>query len=181
MKIDFQTRSPNFTPDSNTKWGSLAAWLPLFGMTGVIAWLRNRKGHWLRRVIIICFFMAFIPLLNSVFQLFSATYYARWFFMFTLMTSLATVMAMSNEDIDWDGAMKWSVGITLAIALPLGLMLKTEGDPSQNKEAEFGLITYKDRFWIYVAIVMLSLMLVSLLIRHINEKDVTPTGRQWRC
>jgi Bacterial membrane protein YfhO. len=163
---------PNFTPDSNTKWGSLAAWLPLFGMTGVIAWLRNRKGHWLRRVIIICFFMAFIPLLNSVFQLFSATYYARWFFMFTLMTSLATVMAMSNEDIDWDGAMKWSVGITLAIALPLGLMLKTEGDPSQNKEAEFGLITYKDRFWIYVAIVMLSLMLVSLLIRHINEKDV---------
>ena len=34
---------PNFTPDSNTKWGSLAAWLPLFGMTGVIAWLRAAR------------------------------------------------------------------------------------------------------------------------------------------
>ena len=40
--------------------------------------------------------MAFIPLLNAAFQLFSATYYARWLFMFTLMTSLATVMALGN-------------------------------------------------------------------------------------
>ena len=26
---------PNFTPDSGSKWASLGAWLPLFGMTGV--------------------------------------------------------------------------------------------------------------------------------------------------
>ncbi len=162
---------PNFTPDSNTKWGSLAAWLPLFGMTGVIGWLQCRKGHWLRRMLIICFFMAFIPLLNSAFQLFSATYYARWFFMFTLMTSLATVMAVSNRDIDWVRAFRWSLGITLAIALPLGCLLKTEADPANEVEAEYGLIAYKDRFWIYVAIVMLSLMMVSLIIRFIRANN----------
>lgn len=162
---------PNFTPDSNTKWGSLAAWLPLFGMTGVIGWLQSRKGHWLRRMILICFFMAFIPLLNSAFQLFSATYYARWFFMFTLMNSLATVMALGNEDIDWDRAFKWSLGITLAIALPLAGLLKKEADPENGTEAEYGLIAYKDRFWIYVAIVMLSMMMVALIIRFIREND----------
>ena len=162
---------PNFTPDSNTKWGSLAAWLPLFGMTGVIGWLQSRKGHWLRRMIIICFFMAFIPLLNAAFQLFSATYYARWLFMFTLMTSLATVMALGNADVDWDRALKWSAGITLAIALPLGLMLKKEGDPDNGVAAEYGLFAYGDRFWIYVAIAMLSLMLVSKIIDYIKEKD----------
>ena len=162
---------PNFTPDSNTKWGSLAAWLPLFGMTGVIAWLQSRKGHWLRRMIIICFFMAFIPLLNSAFQLFSATYYARWFFMFTLMTSLATVMALSNRDVDWERAFRWSLGITLAIALPLGLMLKKEADPENGVVAEYGLVSYPDRFWIYVAIAMLSLMMVSLIIRFLRAND----------
>ena len=162
---------PNFTPDSNTKWGSLAAWLPLFGMTGVIGWLQSRKGHWLRRVIIICFFMAFIPLLNAAFQLFSATYYARWLFMFTLMNSLATVMALSNPDVDWDRAFRWSLGITLAIALPLGFMLNKEANPENGILPEYGLISYKDRFWIYVAIVMLSLMMTSLIIRFIREND----------
>ena len=162
---------PNFTPDSNTKWGSLAAWLPLFGMTGVIGWLQCRKGHWLRRMIIICFFMAFIPMLNAAFQLFSATYYVRWLFMFTLMNALATVMALGNTDIDWDRAYKWSVGITLGIALPLGLMLKKEADYENGSAAEYGLIAYKDRFWIYVAIVMLSLMLLSLIIRFIKKND----------
>ena len=162
---------PNFTPDSNTKWGSLAAWLPLFGMTGVIGWLQCRKGHWLRRMLIVCFFMAFIPLLNSVFQLFSATYYARWFFMFTLMTSLATVMAMSNADIDWPRAFRWSAGITAAIALAIGLTLKTKENPDNGTLAEYGLYAYEDRFWIYVAIAALSLMLVSLIIRLMQAKD----------
>lgn len=162
---------PNFTPDSNTKWGSVAAWLPLFGMTGVIAWLQSRKDHWLRRMVIICFFMAFIPLLNSVFQLLSATYYARWFFMFTLMNALATVMALSNSDIDWNRAMKWSAGITVAIAAAIGLMVKTEGDAEKDIVWEFGLMEYADRFWIYVAIAMLSLMFTALLLLELQQQD----------
>ena len=36
---------PNFTPDSGSKWSSLGAWLPLFGMTGVIGWLQLRRKH----------------------------------------------------------------------------------------------------------------------------------------
>lgn len=162
---------PNFTPDSNTKWGSVAAYLPMFGMTGVIAWLQCRKGHWLRRMIIICYFMAFIPLLNSVFQLFSATYYARWFFMFTLMNALATVMALSNEDIDWGRSIKWSTGITLAIALSIGLMLKTEGDEENGVEAVYGLMEYPDRFWVYVAIAILALMMTGVAVMHLKQRD----------
>lgn len=162
---------PNFTPDSNTKWGSVAAYLPLFGMTGVIAWLQCRKGHWLRRMIIICFFMAFIPFLNSSFQLFSATYYARWFFMFTLMNSLATVMALSNSDVDWDRALKWSTGITVAIALSIGLMLNTEADEENGVEAVYGLMEYPDRFWVYVAIAMLALMMTGVVISGLKERD----------
>lgn len=161
---------PNFTPDSNAKWGSIAAYLPLFGMTGVIAWLQSRKGHWLRRMIIICFFMAYIPMLNSVFQLLSATYYARWFFMFTLMTSLATVMALGNEDVDWGRALKWSTGITLAIALSIGCMLKTEANEEEKTEAVFGLMEQPDRFWTYVAIAVLALMVTGVVIAKLKER-----------
>ncbi len=159
---------PNFTPDSNAKWGSVAAYLPLFGMTGVIAWLQCRKGHWLRRMIIICFFMAFIPFLNSSFQLFSATYYARWFFMFTLMNSLATVMALSNADIDWDRAIKWATGITLAIALSIGLMANTDSD---DEELSLGLMDYPDRFWTYVAIAMLALMMTAVVVLKLKDGE----------
>lgn len=162
---------PNFTPDSNSKWGSIAAYLPMFGMTGVIAWLQCRKGHWLRRMVIICYFMAFIPFLNSVFQLFSATYYARWFFMFTLMNSLATVMALSNEDIDWGRALKWSTGITLAIALSIGLMLKTEADEENGVEAVYGLMEYPDRFWTYVAIALLALMMTGVAVAKLKQRN----------
>ena len=35
---------PNFTPNSNSKWSSVAAWLPLFGMTGVITWIKSKKA-----------------------------------------------------------------------------------------------------------------------------------------
>ncbi len=155
---------PNFTPDSNTKWGSLAAYLPLFGMTGVIAWLQSRKGHWLRRMIIICFFMAYIPLLNSLFQLGSATYYARWFFMFTLMNALATVMALGNRDVDWDRALRWSTGITLAIALSIGFVMKTKANEELGTATEYGLMDYPDRFWIYVALAMMALMMTGLVV-----------------
>ena len=162
---------PNFTPDSNAKWGSIAACLPLFGMTGVIAWLQSRKGHWLRRMIIICFFCAFIPLLNSVFQLLSATYYARWFFLFTLMNALATVMALSNDDVDWERAIRWSAGITLAIALSIGFMLKTEANEKLGTQWEFGLMEYPDRFWLYVAIALLSLMLTAWIMLTLPRRE----------
>ena len=34
---------PNFTPDSESKWASLGAWLPLFSMTGVIAFFSEKE------------------------------------------------------------------------------------------------------------------------------------------
>ena len=54
---------PVFTPGSNCRWASVAAWLPLVGMTGVIAYfqvckkagscgegLACRMYHWIYRV-----------------------------------------------------------------------------------------------------------------------------------
>nr|WP_319490096.1 YfhO family protein [uncultured Caproiciproducens sp.] len=155
---------PNFTPKSEAKWASLGAWLPLFSMTGVIGFMRMRQKHWLKKLLGILFLMAFVPILNSAFQLFNASYYARWFYMLTLMMSLATVISLEQECIDWKSAIKWTTGITLGIALPIGLMVHTTQSDG-NKVTSYGLEDYPTRFWTYVAIALLSLTLLTIIFK----------------
>ncbi len=147
---------PNFTPDSESKWASLGAWLPLFSMTGVIGWLQLRKKHWLKKLLWILFLMALVPFLNSSFQLFNSAYYARWYYMLTLMMALATVMALENERTDWKRSITWTLTITLAIAAVVGFMPSIETVDGE-KEISFGLEQYPTRFWTYVAIALVSL------------------------
>lgn len=157
---------PNFTPESEAKWASLGAWLPLFSMTGVIAWFQTKRRHWLKRLLCILFLMAMIPILNSAFQLFNSSYYARWFYMLTLMMSLATLMSLENTRVDWKRAITWTAVITLAIALPIGFMPKSV---NSGKDTQIGLMNYSDRFWIYVAISMVSLLLLAVLIGFLKK------------
>lgn len=147
---------PNFTPDSESKWASLGAWLPLFSMTGVIGWLQLKRKHWLKKMLWVLFLMALVPFLNSSFQMMNSAYYARWYYMLTLMMALATVMALETERTDWKRSITWTLTITLAIAAVVGFMPAKEtvdGEASWS----FGLEQYPTRFWTYVAVAVLSL------------------------
>ncbi len=156
---------PNFTPDSGSKWSSLGAWLPLFSMTGVIGFLQSRRRHWLKKMLGILFLMAGVPILNSAFQLFNSSYYARWFYMLTLMMSLATILAMQNSGIDWARALRWTAGITIGMAVAIGLMPSTE-TVDGVEITTIGLEDYPTRFWTYVAIALMSLLLLSIVLRY---------------
>jgi hypothetical protein len=156
---------PNFTPNSEAKWASLGAWLPLFSMSGVIAFLQYRKKHWLKTMLLLLFLMAGVPILNAAFQLFNMTYYARWYYMLTLMMSLATVAALQYSDVDWRRAVHWTLGITLGIALPIGLMPRSSND-SSGQRTVYGLEDYPTRFWAYVAIALLSLALLVIIFQY---------------
>ncbi len=153
---------PNFTPDSDAKWASLGAWLPLFSMAGVFAFLQTKRKNWIKRIVVLLLFMTMVPILNNAFQLFNAAYYARWFYMITLMCSLATVCALETAEVDWNRAFRWAGGITAAIALAVGLMPRSID--SDGNFTDFGLEDYPHRFWPYVAIAMVSLLLCYLLI-----------------
>ncbi len=147
---------PNFTPDSESKWASLGAWLPLFSMTGVIGWLQLRRKHWLKKLLWILFAMALVPFLNSAFQMLNSAYYARWYYMLTLMMSLATILALEERRVNWKRSITWTLAITLAIAAVIGLMPKAETVEGE-KVWSFGLEQYPTRFWGYVAIAAVSL------------------------
>lgn len=155
---------PNFTPESEAKWASLGAWLPLFSMAGVIGFMKRNRGHWLRRLLPILFLMALVPILNSAFQMFNASYYARWYYMLTLMMALATVRAVEDSETEWHSSIRWVLGITLGIALPIGLMWE-ENSSDGVTYYTFGLEQYPTRFWSYVAIALLSLLLLTIVFR----------------
>lgn len=160
---------PNFAPDSNAKWGSVAAWLPLFGMTGVIAFLQSKSKGWLKKLLPFLLLCTMIPILNSIFQMFVMSYYARWFYMLTLMMSLATVVAVENSKTNWKRAITWSTAITVFIAVGIGLMPNGNEIEEGSDDLSFGLENYPDRFWIYVSIALLSIALLTLLIRVLKK------------
>lgn len=164
---------PNFTPESESKWASLGAWLPLFSMTGVIGWLQIRRKHWLKKILWICFLMALVPFLNSSFQMMNSAFYARWYYMLTLMMAMATCLSLEYERVNWKRSITWTTVITLAITLIVGFMPTITKENGEITNVEYGLEKYPTRFWTYVAISLICLACVIFLFqfcRHSEKK-----------
>ncbi len=90
----------NMFTEANAKWSSVALYLPLFSMAGVIAFAKGAKKHWARALLGVCLVMSFIPGLNAAFTLFNDNYYTRWYYMPTLICCLATVYTLEHEEFD---------------------------------------------------------------------------------
>lgn len=90
----------NLFSEAGARWSSVALYLPLFSMAGVIAFVKGAKGHWARVLIVVCAFMSFVPGLNAAFTLFNDNFYTRWWYMFELICCLATVYTLEREEFD---------------------------------------------------------------------------------
>ena len=90
---------PNLFSDGTSKWSSIAGYLPMFSMAGVIAFVRAKPDKWQSRLIKFCVLCAFIPVLNSMFYMFNSEYYARWFYMPVLIMAMVTAQIFERTDI----------------------------------------------------------------------------------
>lgn len=162
---------PVFFPEANVKWSSLGGWLPLFSMTGVFVWFFSRKKDWLKRMIGICIFMALIPILNSAFYAFNSSYYARWFYMPILLMCLATAILTEDLKTDWGDGYKWTLGITIAVSLVIGLFPQkdSEGNISLGLFTDNQTVDYMARYWGACAIAVLSLVIFGIVLRLIKR------------
>jgi len=175
---------PLFFPNAGAEWASQAGWLPIFSMSGVIAFFIAKKGHWLKRVITVCAVMALIPFLNSSFILFNSAYYARWFFIPVLFMALATAMSVDDsESTNWWSGFRWTMFITLAFTLLVGLYPNTKD--ASGKITRFGLFNFGDpnfpiekfyntlRFWVVCGLALGSLLILGLLLPLLKKSKET--------
>ena len=162
---------PNFFPDSNANWSSVAAFLPLVSMAGVIAFMLEKRRNFIKYIISICVFMAFIPFLNSAFYAFNNSYYARWFYMLILIMALASAIAfesVSSENLM--RGLKRTAVVTGAFAV-IGIV------PSMNDDGKlewFSMPPFPERFWAYVAIAAVCLAATAVIIKFLLRKSYLP-------
>ncbi len=164
----------SFFPDSDNKWASMSAWLPVFGCSGVIAYFQSRRHtDWLRRLLIVLFFFAVIPGLNALFQLFNWIYYARWYYMMVLFLALATVKTLDEAEavpVNWARAFGWTGGITAFFALFIGLVPESWEPDEETGEIALGLYDHPELFWAAVAFAAVCLIL-SILLTRLHDKE----------
>jgi hypothetical protein len=159
---------PNFFPDANNKWASIAAWLPMFSLSGALAFAVDKKGHWVKRILCVSLLMAVIPGLNSLFYMLNSEYYARWFYMPVLFLALATVLALEDPAVNVKRGIIWTGVITLGFALPIGLIPQY----SNKKFIQIGLEAFPLRFWAYVCIAVVGLLITYSLINKYGKGTV---------
>jgi len=158
---------PNFFPNDGAKWSSLSAWLPMLGMTGVIAYIAAAKNDWLKKALLFYLFMALVPGLNSLFILFNQSYYARWFYMPILLMSLATIKSLENTEIDYSRGIRWSLIITALYTVAIGFTPTYDGE-----ELKFGLYNDSAKFGLFVMLALVCICITTLVVMYYRNSAV---------
>ncbi|MGN1119628.1 MAG: YfhO family protein, partial [Oscillospiraceae bacterium] len=153
-----------------TKWRSAAAYLPMFSVAGVVAYLRSAdKKNWIRLLITVCGIFALVPVLNSAFTLFNGEYYARWYYMAILILCLATVKAL-EEKSDWrTGCIVGMAGTLFMAAVYLFLPLKLEhssGSTEYTTRLAHGWLRWEELLLIGAALVFCVLLIYLIRSRR---------------
>ena len=157
----------NILNSDKARWASIAGYLPLFSMAGVIAFMRTRKKHWSSKLIYVCMIMACIPVLNSTFVLFNASYYARWFYMPILIMCMMTAKVIGENADDIKKGF-WPTIIVGAAFLGIGMLPTVEnGKTVYGKVAE-----YLDFYKVQLIVTVLMMAMLYVLIYVVRNKKI---------
>lgn len=166
----------NLFNSETARWASIAGYLPMFSMAGVIAFMRAKKKNWMKNLIITSIVFAFVPVLNSAFQLFKGTYYARWFFMPILIMCLMTAYVFDDENALSDEPVDIKKGIPL-VAVVLAASLAVFFLPSADDDGKyqfFEIAEYPELFYIqfFVSAALFAGLLAVVYYFKKNKKYV---------
>ncbi len=156
----------NFFDGHTTRWASNAAWIPLFGMSGVISYFFSKRKKTLKFMMGFLFICALVPFLNSIFVMGNTGYYARWMYMIILMMTLATVIALDDETISFvPGLIGTGIGIA-AIAVPVALLWYK--DSKKDGIFNLGRGQMPDWIWISIAVAVICLVITHVLVKYVR-------------
>ena len=141
------------------KWTSMTAYLPLCSLAGAMAYWRSRRADSKKRIVAVCAVCALVPVLNSAFYALNSSYYARWYYMPTLILAAMTVNALEDPDVDLDTPARgigWIMLATLVFAV-VPVRDDTTGTWS------FGVLKNPGQFFAVLGFGLLGLMLYRYL------------------
>lgn len=141
------------------KWTSMTAYLPLCSLAGAMAYWRSRKADSKKRIVAVCAACALVPVLNSAFYALNSSYYARWYYMPTLILAAMTVNALEDPDVDLDAPARgigWIMLATLVFAV-VPVRDDTTGTWS------FGVLKNPEQFFVVLGFGLLGLALYRYL------------------
>lgn len=159
---------------ADAKWSSVALFLPLFSLSGVLALVKgasteaSRRMKWLRILLPACFVITMIPGLNSSFVLFNYSFYTRWWYMPELLCALATVYVLEHEEFDLKFGVK-----SCAVAVVL-ISLLAVFFPMKDKETDQILprIAVKISPAVFVNIgIAIAMTVVAFSMLHWRKRD----------
>ena len=141
------------------KWTSMTAYLPLCSLAGAMAYWRSRKADSKKRIVAVCAVCALVPVLNSAFYALNSSYYARWYYMPTLILAAMTVNALEDPDIDLDAPARgigWIMLATLVFAV-----VPVRDDTTETWS--LGVLKNPGQFFVVLGFGLLGLMLYRVL------------------
>lgn len=142
IKAFFMPAEPmnSYSSVLSTSWMTNAAYLPMFGMVFVIAYLLTKKD-WISNLLKIFFVVAAVPVLNSVFMFFNLDRYRRWYYMLVLLMVLVTAkVAEHPKDYKIKQAAAISAGVLFVyVAITKLVPWNTKIDSVINDERKYFL------------------------------------------
>lgn len=170
----------NFFPNSSARWASVAAYLPLFSMAGVISFIKYKKGHWAKFLLPMCLLIAMVPLLNSTFVMFNNNFYTRWFYMPILVSCYVTAYVLEHKEIDMMYGIKWCTFAVVMISIVGFLPSEVKKTVTESgSKVETSVVEYftlpkeKLPFWLSVIFAATALIVLILLMRSRRKLSMT--------
>ncbi len=142
---------------TNYNYKSIELYLPIIGITLAFSYFIKNKKKWESILMIILTTFMFIPLLNSSFILFQNNYYARWFFMPTLILSLMSIKALDKKESITPG-IKATITLLLTFIIML-IIYKIFGNIIKDLPYFIMMITF----------MLINLILTNIIIKKENN------------
>ena len=151
---------PTLFSGEQVKNSSLAAYLPCFSMSGVIAYFMIFCRNWKKRMAVLCGVILTVPVLNSAFSAFNANFYARWLYMPLLILSAMTVRALeTGRKRELAKSALITTAITAAIMLCAAIPTLERG-----KLKWFSICSNMDLLFVEIIATTLQLVVMLLLL-----------------
>ena len=145
---------------TTVKNASLAAYLPMYGIAGVVGYMliNKRKKNWEKTLTILFLIIAVIPVLNSAFSLFNTSYYARWFYIPILFMSLETAQVAERGR-----SLQLKKGVVIEVLCYLFFVI-VYFLPSADENGKIEMFNMTENSAIFLRDVLFTAVLLFLLI-----------------